>query len=141
MSESTVSKITKVTGVCPAAQPHALAELVRRSSAPVWLVVHEEAQQADALAEDLALFHAASGGGIAPEIMLFPEAQTDNREMREAFNAASDRLAVLSRLRGRRSVGGGVPPPRGNAAKSGVRAPRLHASSLLILAIPAAPRL
>jgi transcription-repair coupling factor (superfamily II helicase) len=135
-SSSPVSRL-KLTGVCPAAQPHALAELVRRSPAPVWLVVHEEAQRADALAEDIALFHAADGGPAALEIMLFPEAQTDNREMREAFNAASDRLAVLSRLRGLKGVGR-VPSPGIDAAARGVRAPRPQGSQLLILATPAA---
>ena len=110
---------------------------MRRTPAPVWLVVHEEAQQADSLAEDLALFHAADHGKAALEIMLFPEAQTDNRELREAFNAASDRLAVLSRLRGLNGAGR-VPSPGGDAA-SGVRAPRPQQDkTLLILATPAA---
>src|SRR5688572_6708005 len=90
---------TKVTGICPAAHPHALAELIKTQPAPVWLVVHEEAQRADTLAEDIALFHSASGAGSGLEVLVFPEAQTENREMREAFTAASDRLGVLSRLR------------------------------------------
>ncbi|MDI1249367.1 MAG: CarD family transcriptional regulator, partial [Lacunisphaera sp.] len=124
MDSVSVSPRLKVTGICPAAQPHALAELVRRSPAPVWLVVHEEIQQAEALAEDIALFHAAQSGPAGLEIMLFPEAQTDNREMREAFNAASDRLAVLSKLRGLRSVSGSSLPA--------------HRSPLLILATPPA---
>ena len=94
---------TRITGICPAAHPHALAELLRTQPAPVWLVVHEEARQADALAEDIALFHAASGGKTPLEVLIFPEAQTENREMREAFHAASDRLGVLSKLRGRKS--------------------------------------
>jgi transcription-repair coupling factor (superfamily II helicase) len=109
----------RVTGICPAAHPHALAELLRTRPAPVWLAIHEEARQADALAEDIALFHAANPGGPALEVLVFPEAQTDNREMREAFNAASDRFAVLSKLRGLRRA----------TAKSG---------TLLILATPAA---
>jgi transcription-repair coupling factor (superfamily II helicase) len=91
---------TRVTGICPAAHPHALAELVRTRPAPVWLVIHEEARQADTLAEDIALFHAASGAKSGLEVLVFPEAQTENREMREAFTAASDRLGVLSKLRG-----------------------------------------
>jgi len=120
---------TKLTGVCPAAQPHALAAMVGRLPAPVWLVVHEEAQQTDALAEDIALFYAANPGPAALEIMLFPETQTDNREMREAFNAASDRLAVLSKLR---LVGG-----RATSPASAAGSPRLP-NQLLILATPAA---
>ena len=90
---------TKVTGICPAAHPHALAELIRAQPAPVWLVVHEEPQRADTLAEDIALFYSARGTGADLEVLVFPEAQTENREMREAFTAASDRLGVLSRLR------------------------------------------
>ncbi|MEJ1971535.1 MAG: transcription-repair coupling factor [Lacunisphaera sp.] len=76
---------------------------MRTHSAPVWLVIHEEARQADALAEDIALFHAAGGGKASLEVLIFPEAQTENREMREAFHAASDRLGVLSKLRSRKS--------------------------------------
>ena len=92
---------TRITGICPAAHPHALTELLRTQPAPLWLVIHEEAAQADTLAEDIALFHAASAGKRSNlEVLVFPEAQTENREMREAFTAASDRLAVLSKLRG-----------------------------------------
>ena len=109
----------RVTGICPAAHPHALAELLRTHPAPVWLAIHEEAKQADTFAEDVAFFHAASGGKTALEVIVFPEAQTGNREMREAFNAASDRLAVLSKLRGLHR----------STTKSG---------TLLILATPAA---
>jgi transcription-repair coupling factor (superfamily II helicase) len=110
---------TKVTGVCPAARACVLAELVHRQPAPVWLVIHEEAQQTDTLAEDIALFHQALAPKSGLEIQAFPEAQTDSRDMREAFNAASDRLAVLSKLRSLRSN----PDP---------------SSPLLILATPAA---
>ncbi|MBL9215205.1 MAG: transcription-repair coupling factor [Opitutaceae bacterium] len=122
MASPSPSHRTKLTGVCPAAQPHAVAELLRREPAPLWLVVHEEAARSDALAEDIALFRAAAGGD-ALELLVFPEAQTDHREMREAFNAASDRLAVLSRLRGR-----GPTQPRAQGADR----------TLVILATPAA---
>ncbi|MBI2815296.1 MAG: transcription-repair coupling factor [Opitutae bacterium] len=108
---------TKLTGICPAARPHALAELLRLHPAPVWLVIHEEAQKTDALAEDIALFHSANGSTAKLEILAFPEAQTG--EMREAFNAASDRLSVLSRLRARKNATAG-------------------SGTLLILATPAA---
>ncbi len=90
---------TKITGVCPPAIAYALAGLVRRQPASGWLVIHEEAQQADALLEDLALFIRASQPAGSPTILNFPEAQTDHRKTRDAFNAASDRLAVLSQLR------------------------------------------
>ncbi|HVT71932.1 MAG TPA: transcription-repair coupling factor [Lacunisphaera sp.] len=101
--ESPAAVRTKLTGVCPAARAYAVATLVRGEAAPAWLVLHEEAQEADALAEDLALFQAASGPAAAVEIVSFPEAQADSRDVREAFTAASDRLAVLSKLRGPRS--------------------------------------
>ncbi len=145
MSSAPVSR-TKITGVCPPARAYALATLVLRHPAPVWLVVLEEAQQADALAEDLALFHHAASPGQPLEILGFPEAQTDNREMREAFNAASDRLGVLSRLRGLKNMGRvrsgllslGDGGPLGEKDAGGVRAPHPHDSTLLILTTPAA---
>jgi len=117
VSDSTACKRSKLTGICPAAQPHALAELLRRHPAPVWLVIHEEPQKTEALAEDIALFHAAAGNQAPLEILPFPEAQSG--ELREAFYAASDRLAVLSKLR----------VLRGAAANSG---------TLLILTTPVA---
>ena len=124
MADRISASRTKLTGICRPAQAYVLAELVGRQPAPVWLIVHEEAQQADALAEDIALFHRAAHPKSALEILNFPEAQTENREMREAFHAASDRLAVLSQLRGRRT--------------SADAQPSAHNSPLLILATPAA---
>ncbi|HEY4247539.1 MAG TPA: transcription-repair coupling factor [Lacunisphaera sp.] len=99
---STTSQRSKITGVCPPAQAYAVAELLRRSPAAVWLVVHEDIKQTDSLTEDIALFHQAAGSKSSLEVMNFPEAQTANREMREAFNAASDRFSVLSKLSGLR---------------------------------------
>ncbi|WP_438483380.1 transcription-repair coupling factor [Oleiharenicola lentus] len=119
MDSSSPAPRTKLTGVCPAAQAHAVAELIRTAPSPIWLVVHEEAQKSDSLGEDIALFHHASGAKTKLEIISFPEAQTTNREMREAFNAASDRLGVLSKLRGLRNV-------------------TAHAGTLVVLATPAA---
>ncbi|AOS45690.1 Transcription-repair-coupling factor [Lacunisphaera limnophila] len=112
----------KLTGICPAAHPHALAELLRQHPAPVWLLVHEEAARSDTLAEDIALFHAAHGSAAPLEILTFPEAQVEQRELRESFNAASDRLAVLSKLRGLGPSSVAGPP----------------SSALLVLATPAA---
>ncbi len=117
MPESAPVLRTKLTGICPAARPHALTELFRLHPAPVWLVIHEEAQKSDALAEDIALFHAAGPAPGQLDILTFPEAQAG--EMPEAFNAASDRLAVLSRLRGGRDAA-------------------LRTRTLLVLATPAA---
>ncbi|WP_246026467.1 transcription-repair coupling factor [Oleiharenicola lentus] len=92
-------------------------------------MIHEEAARTDSLAEDIALFCQAGGGPVL-DVLAFPEAQTDNRELREAFNAASDRLAVLSRLRARdRSQN---PDP-----KSAPQDPRPQ-NQLLVLTTPAA---
>ncbi len=95
---------TCITGVCPEARAFALARLIRDQPAPVWVVVIEEARTADVFAEDVALFHGLLGRGAPLDLLPFPESQADSRDMREAFNAASDRLAVLSRLRGRKNV-------------------------------------
>ncbi len=118
MATSTFQR-TKITGVCPPAHAFAVAQLVTDAPAPVWLVVHEEPKQTDSLGEDIALFHQANGSKLALEVMAFPEAQTANKEMREAFTAASDRLSVLSRL-------------------SGLRRATHRSGSLLILATPTA---
>ena len=118
MTSSTRQR-SKITGICPPAQAYAIAELLRRSPAAVWLVVHEDIKQTDSLTEDVALFHQAGGGKSSLEVMNFPEAQTVNREMREAFNAASDRFSVLSKL-------------------SGLRRATHRSGTLVILATPAA---
>ena len=93
------SQRTNIAGVCPAARAWAVAELLRRHPAPVWLVVAEDPASVSSLSEDVALF---AEPGRTLECTGFPEAHTDSRDMREAFHAASERLAVLSRLRARR---------------------------------------
>jgi len=118
MATSTTHR-TKITGVCPPAHAFAIAQLVAESPATVWLIIHEEPKQTDSLGEDITLFHQARGSNLAIEVMAFPEAQTSNKEMREAFNAASDRLSVLSQL-------------------SGLRRATHKSGSLLILATPTA---
>ena len=95
---------TKLTGVCPPARGAVLAELARTQPAPVWLVVAEELKTAEHLAEDFAFFHAAIGGARPCATLVFPESLPDARDMREAFAASSDRLTVLSRLRGTRGL-------------------------------------
>ncbi|MBA4138336.1 MAG: transcription-repair coupling factor [Opitutus sp.] len=104
MSEPVTAPRTKITGVCPPARAYALARLAAEHPAPVWLAVVEEPRELDSLAEDIALFASARGGSPPLEVLIFPESHTDSREMREAFHAASDRLAVLSKLRGRQHV-------------------------------------
>ncbi len=104
MSDAANAQRVKITGVCPPARAFALARLAAAHPAPVWLVVVEESRELDPLAEDVALFAGQRGAGPAApalQVLVFPESHADSREMREAFHAASDRLAVLSQLRGR----------------------------------------
>jgi transcription-repair coupling factor (superfamily II helicase) len=103
MSVSSLTR-TKLTGVCPPSRGAVIAELARAQPAPVWLVIAEDQKTAEHVAEDLALFHAAFGDSRAHRALVFPESMTDNRDMREAFAASSDRLTVLSRLRAVRGM-------------------------------------
>jgi transcription-repair coupling factor (superfamily II helicase) len=94
----------KLTGVCPPARGAVVAELCRAQPAPVWLVVAEDLNAAEHLAEDIVLFHSASGDPRPMRPLVFPESMPDSRDMREAFAASSDRLTVLSRLRAVRGL-------------------------------------
>ncbi|MBL9186381.1 MAG: transcription-repair coupling factor [Opitutaceae bacterium] len=94
----------KHTGVCPSARGAVIAALTRAHPAPVWLVVAEHLRAAEQLAEDIAFFHEAQGGGAALRTLAFPEAMPGGGDMREAFAASSDRLTVLSRLRALRGM-------------------------------------
>jgi transcription-repair coupling factor (superfamily II helicase) len=113
----------KLTGVCPPTRAVVLATLVRQRPAPVWLVVAEELRLAERLAEDVMFFHAAAADAPPLEARVFPESLADSRDMREAFLASSDRLAVLSQLR----------PLRQLTAFDPLRAP-----TLLVTTTPAA---
>ncbi len=93
---------TKLTGVCPPARAAVLADTVRGNMAPVWLVVAPETKIAEQLAEDVPFFLQANNAPVKPDVLVLPEAMTDNRDMREAFTASADRHTVLSRLRARR---------------------------------------
>lgn len=103
MSVSSLTR-TKLTGVCPPSRGAVIAELACAQPAPVWLVIAEDLKTAEHVAEDLAFFHAAFGDSRAHRALVFPESMTDNRDMREAFAASSDRLTVLSRLRAVRGM-------------------------------------
>ncbi|MDP3071023.1 MAG: transcription-repair coupling factor [Opitutaceae bacterium] len=94
----------KHTGVCPSARGAVIAALTRAHPAPVWLVVAEHLRAAEQLAEDIAFFHEAQGGGAALRTLAFPESMPGGGDMREAFAASSDRLTVLSRLRAVRGM-------------------------------------
>jgi transcription-repair coupling factor (superfamily II helicase) len=93
----------RLTGICPPARGAAVADAIRSHPAAVWLVTTEEARDAERLAEDVALFR----GSDPFETLVFPESMADSRDMRAAFAAASDRLAVLSRLRSLRQAPSG----------------------------------
>ncbi len=108
MSVVSASPRFKLTGVCPPSRGAVIAGLSRSHASPVWLVVAEDLKTAEALAEDIAFFNAAAGDAIAPELLVFPESMPDNRDMREAFAASSDRLTALSKLRALRGLTGGA---------------------------------
>jgi len=110
MSASTVPHRHKLTGICPPAQGAVLDELGRTHPSPVWLVVALDGKRAEQLVEDLAFFHMASGDPRPAEVLHFPEAMPENRDMREAFSASADRQTVLSKLRARRAAGAGAAP-------------------------------
>ena len=95
---------TKLTGICPPARGAVVAELARARPAPVWLVVAEDLKSAEHVADDIAFFNAAASDARPCRTLVFPESLTDNRDMREAFAASSDRLTVLSRLRAVRGM-------------------------------------
>ena len=94
----------KHTGVCPAARAAVLSTLLQDQPAPVWLIIVEEPRVAEQLAEDLLFFQGVTENAPPLEVRLFPESLADRRDMRETFTASSDRLVVLSKLRGLRTV-------------------------------------
>jgi transcription-repair coupling factor (superfamily II helicase) len=100
-----VAQRTKLTGVCPPARGAAVARLCRDHPAAVWLVVTEHLKAAEHLAEDIAFFHGTDADPRPQQTFVFPESRQDDRDMREAFAASSDRLTVLSRLRAIRGLG------------------------------------
>ncbi len=99
MSASSQLPHSQHTGICPSARGWVVAELMRRQPAPVWLVVAEELKIAEQLAEDIALAYADVATARPLNVLIFPEAMPDSRDMREAFAASSDRHTVLSKIR------------------------------------------
>lgn len=110
MPARTALKRHKLCGICPPARAAVLDELGRTHPAPVWLVVTVDTKRSEQLVEDLAFFHTASGDPRPAEVLHFPEAMPENRDMREAFSASADRQTVLSKLRSRRVAGVGAAP-------------------------------
>lgn len=94
----------KLTGVCPPARGAIVDELTRTHPSPAWIVVAPDLKIAEQLVEDVGFFHKGSDDPRGMEVLLFPEAMPETREMREAFAASADRQTVLSKLKGRRSV-------------------------------------
>ncbi len=99
MSGNAASIRSRHVGVCPPARGAVVGALVAGGPAGIWIVVMEDARDAERLAEDVALFLPKAAGTAAPEILRFPESLADSRDMREAFAASAGRMAVLSRLR------------------------------------------
>ena len=110
MPARTALKRHKLSGICPPARAAVLDELSRTHPAPVWLVVMVDTKRSEQLVGDLAFFHTASGDPRPAEVLHFPEAMPENRDMREAFSASADRQTVLSKLRSRRVAGAGAAP-------------------------------
>ena len=108
MSTALASARVKLTGICPPARGAVAAELMRTQPAPVWVAVADDLKTAEQLAEDAAFFFGASQTSALGttrstsdfRALIFPESMPDSRDMREAFAASSDRLNVLSLLRG-----------------------------------------
>jgi transcription-repair coupling factor (superfamily II helicase) len=96
----TTAQRRKLTGVCPPARGAVIAGLCRAQPSPVWLVVASDLRTAEHIADDVVFFHRASGDQRPLQALVFPESLQDNGDMRAAFATSSDRLTVLSRLRG-----------------------------------------
>jgi transcription-repair coupling factor (superfamily II helicase) len=123
MPDLAVLSRSKLTGVCPPARGAVVAGLTRAQAAPVWLIVAADLRAAEHLAEDIDFFHRAFGDSRPAVTLVFPESMPDNRDMREAFAASSDRLTVLSKLR---------------AARVHDQAPSADAAQLFVVTTPAA---
>jgi transcription-repair coupling factor (superfamily II helicase) len=95
---------SQLTGVTAPAWGAVLAQQLRDSHAPVWLVVTPTLKVAEQLAEDLGFFALASGQSRLPSILVLPESMPTDGDMREAFAASADRTTVLSRLRATRQT-------------------------------------
>jgi len=108
------------SGICPPARGLAIAELIAaHPEQRLWLVVAPDAKTAEHLAEDIPFFQSLGEaenkrarsqraarpikGSATPQPIIesatLPEAMPDTRDMRDAFAASSQRLAVLGKLR------------------------------------------
>jgi len=122
-----------VATVCPPARGLALAELIAaHPEQRLWLVVAPDTKTAEQLAEDIPFFQSLGDKTrrtktrasvydreAAPnkwDIVPLPEAMPDTRDMRDAFAASSQRLAVLAKLRELRTAAGNGSNGSGSAA-------------------------
>lgn len=95
----------QLVGVAPPARGAVLTDLIQQDESPVHLVVCQDLRQAEALAEDVALFSDLSAPEApSPEILVLPDSMPTDADMREAFAASADRTAVLSKLKAIRRV-------------------------------------
>jgi len=97
-SSPATSATLRLVGVCPPARGAVLASWLLTRDCRLTLVICPDLKTAEALAEDCALFAAAQAGATPWDILVLPESMPEGGDMREAFSASSDRLAVLSRL-------------------------------------------
>jgi len=105
------SHTLNLSGICPPARGLALAELIAaHPDQRLWLIVAPDAKTAEHLAEDIPFFQSLNAAGNQSargqraaqpikKVETFPEAMPDTRDMRDAFAASSQRLAVLGKLR------------------------------------------
>jgi len=148
---SELSHTLNLSGICPPARGLALAELIAaHPDQRLWIVVAPDAKTAELLAEDIPFFQSLLGAETpaaqgkltnrraktrpneaAPnkwDIVPLPEAMPDTRDMRDAFAASSQRLAVLSKLRELRKK----PPPTCDNERTPIK------GDLILLTTPSA---
>ncbi|MFA5262829.1 MAG: transcription-repair coupling factor [Opitutaceae bacterium] len=100
----------KLVGVCPPARGAVLAAWLASNPGGAWLIVCPDMRCAEALAEDIPLFTRLNPKALPLETMVLPEAMPADADMREAFTASSDRMAILSKLGAASAAGSGVSP-------------------------------
>ena len=98
----------RLTGICPAARAVVISEILVQKKYPVCLIIVDDTKQAEALSDDIRLFYATLSETKGPkkerlesEVLIFSESQPDSPDLREVFTASSERLNVLSKLKGR----------------------------------------
>ena len=88
----------RLLGVCAPARGAVLSSWIQSRGPGPWLVIVPDLRTAEGLAEDVVLFGRALDPRAPWESLVLPEAMPEGGDIRDAFGASSDRLAVLSRL-------------------------------------------